>query len=61
MQRLRSLKEGLALLSPGKCQQMALSPFEQALWLLVGQEGSVGKPGESGLQGSPGTWMGGGV
>lgn len=31
MQRLRSLKEGLTCMSPGKCQQMTLSPLEQSL------------------------------
>lgn len=57
MQRLRSLKEGLTLLSPGKCQQMTLSPLEQSRWLLAGQEGSRGKPGESRTSESPGTGM----
>lgn len=42
MQRLRSLKENLTLLSPGKCQQMTLSPSEQALWFLVGKLGESG-------------------
>lgn len=48
MQRLRSLKEGLTLLSPGKCQQMTLSPTEPGPWLLDGRGGSIGELGESG-------------
>lgn len=34
---------------------MTLSPFEQSLWLLAGQGGSIGKPGESGALESPGS------